>query len=114
MVLFRATEEEELPKSVSEVSVMLADFLFHLDARHRKPWWATQAGRAGRTRSRDSLVSTVRADVILVLCHLRRDADTNLVEPLIAAAIALHPINLHEVKENVKLGTHELGAYLNI
>lgn len=114
MVLFRATEVKELPKSTSEESVMLADFLFHLDARHRKPWWATQAGRAGGTRSLDSLASTVRADVILVLCHLRRDTDTNLVEPLVAATIALHPVNLREAKGNVKLETRVLGAYLNI
>lgn len=34
------------------------------------------------------------ADVVLLLCRLCRDAHTHLVEPLVAAAVALDPVHL--------------------
>lgn len=40
------------------------------------------------------LAGAAGADVILLLCHLWGDAHTHLVEPLVAAAITLDPIDL--------------------
>lgn len=40
------------------------------------------------------LPSAADADVVLLLCHFWRDAHAHLVEPLVAAAIALDPIHL--------------------
>lgn len=42
------------------------------------------------------LPSAADADVVLLLCHFWRDAHAHLVEPLVAAAIALDPIHLME------------------
>lgn len=36
------------------------------------------------------------ANVVLFLRHLGRDADADLVEPLIAAAVTLDPVHLQE------------------
>lgn len=44
------------------------------------------------------LLCTVYTDVILILCHFRRDSNTDLMEPLIAATVTLHPVDLQEIR----------------
>lgn len=42
------------------------------------------------------LLGTVYADVILVLSHLWGHPHTHLMEPLVAAPVALHPVHLQQ------------------
>lgn len=40
--------------------------------------------------------STPDTNVVLLLSHLRRDANADLVEPLVTAAVTLDPVHLRE------------------
>lgn len=44
------------------------------------------------------LLCTVYTNVIFILSHFRRDTDTNLMKPFIAATITLHPVHLKEIR----------------
>jgi len=50
------------------------------------------------TRPLHWLLCTVYTDVILILSHFWGDTNTNLMKPLIAAAVALHPVYLQEIR----------------
>lgn len=41
-----------------------------------------------------ALPSTAHTDVVFLLCHLWGDTDTDLMEPLVAAAVTLDPVHL--------------------
>lgn len=51
------------------------------------------------------LPSTAHTDVVFFLCHLWRDTNTDLVKPLIAAAITLDPVHL--VTKSREMGCSE-------
>lgn len=56
------------------------------------------------TWSLHGFLCTVYTDVILILSHFRRDTNANLMKPLIAATVALHPVHLQEIV-SAALGT---------
>jgi len=49
------------------------------------------------TWSLHCFLCTVYTDVILILSHFWRDTNANLMKPLIAATITLHPVYLQEI-----------------
>lgn len=51
------------------------------------------------------LSSTAHTDVVFFLCHLWRDTNTDLMKPLIAAAITLDPVHL--VTKSREMGCSE-------
>lgn len=51
------------------------------------------------------LCSAAHTDVVFLLCHLWRDTNTDLMKPLIAAAITLDPVHL--VTKSRKMGCSE-------
>lgn len=71
-------------------------------------WWLdlrTDDGRknssrpSGKEKFSSFIVHrTLDTNVVLLFCHLGRDTDTDLVEPLVTAAVTLDPIHLQETK----------------
>lgn len=64
------------------------------------------------------LAGAAGADVILLLRHLRGDAHTHLVEPLVAAAVTLDPVDLvksrHRGQRQARQSPHHSWVILGL